>query len=272
MNAKNEQPEIQTLSETMPVFPNTQVIKEREESKVLEGALQELDMAPDYASTAYYVIPFRNYETGRTTNVEGPSSKAAMCLARRWGNCWNGARVAEQQEDRVVVQGIFHDAETNLTTMRSVSVSKFYLPKGTKVKTPLREDRLNIAIQAGMSKAVRNAILASLPTWLVDQYVKKAKGIAVTLLTTGKDKPTEKDLKARLEAMAKAFASQGVTAENLKVYMDNLGEVSGNELLEHMIGVFNALKDGQTSVDEVFAEKPKEKEPQPVNLKEVLGE
>ena len=63
----------------------------RNEVVVAEGALQELEIFPEYASKAFYSIPYKN-DKGGTTNVEGPSIKSAMALARRWGNCSNAGR------------------------------------------------------------------------------------------------------------------------------------------------------------------------------------
>jgi len=45
----------------------------RDEKKVLEDSLQELELVPEFACKAFYVIPFKNKSTGEVVNVEGPS-------------------------------------------------------------------------------------------------------------------------------------------------------------------------------------------------------
>ena len=58
-------------------------MKPRDEAKVYAGAVKELELAPQFAKTAWYSIPYKDGE--KTVFVEGPSITAAMALARRWG-------------------------------------------------------------------------------------------------------------------------------------------------------------------------------------------
>lgn len=73
----------------------------RNEKNVLGGALAELGLVPEFAKTAYYVIPYKD-ENGNPQPVEGPSVKASRSLARRWRNCATASRVVDDQEEAAV--------------------------------------------------------------------------------------------------------------------------------------------------------------------------
>jgi hypothetical protein len=227
------------------------VMKPRDEAVVYSGALKELELAPEFAKRAWYAIPYKDGD--KVVNVEGPSIKAAMALARRWGNCANGGRVVENLDDRIIVEGVFLDYETNLRTMRTVSVAKRFWSKKTNSVIPLRDDRLNMAIQSGMSKAIRNAILSSIPASLVDAYVAHAKKVAAAALK-GNVAPgaKPKTAKEQIEASIRWFVAQGAADKSVREYLDGLGMETDDDILTHIIGLGTAIRDGQTNIEEVF--------------------
>lgn len=239
----------------------------RKEKTVMDAALAELEFAPEFAEKAYYVIPFRD-TNGEKVEVKGPSVKASRALARRWGNCATASRVVSQEEDAFVVEGLFVDFETNVIFRRTQRVRKTYIPKETKIPKPLREDRLNMAIQAGMSKAERNATLDGLPPYLVESYYQKAMKIA-----GAKGKREGKTLVERWNAMYAFFERKGVTKARLDAYVkENLGGQGDDEQLGHLNGVGNALRDGQTTVEQVFGNLPEKKAGEgPVSASDLTG-
>lgn len=233
----------------------------RDEEKVREAALKELELYPQFAAKAYYVIPYKDGD--KTVNVEGPSIKAAMALGRRWGNSANGARIVGEDNNRIQLEGVFLDYETNFRTVRPISVSKQGWSKKFGKVIPLRDDRLNMAIQAGASKAVRNAILSALPVGLVEEYTATAKKVAASG-KTGKTAPVV-PLKERMEKMYAKFADIGAPKTHVDAYLAEHHELENDEMvLAHMIGIYNAIEDGQAKLEEVFAtlEKAAPAEPQ----------
>lgn len=255
--------EIQVLTEAREVTDVDFVAKvklakqfPRNMKRTLDNALAELDLDPALASKAYYSIPYKQWnpktQAEETVWVEGPSIKAAMSLAGHWGNCADGVRVVEQDEERIVVEGVFIDYERNRTTVRQQTVSRLRYDKKNAKMVPLREDRVAMAVQAGGSKAVRNCIINEIPAVIVERYISKAKALA-SGVTKGA-KLTAKDMKARLEKMAAAFSAFGVSEAQLAAYMKgNLGSLGSNEdKLAHMVGVYNSIKDGMTQAAEVF--------------------
>lgn len=241
----------------------------RDESQVLSGALNEIDLYPENAAKSYYVIPFKN--KGELTHVEGPSIRLAMALARRWGNCSNGARILSQDDERIVIEGAFVDWQTGFRTLRLWPVSRFWVDKNTQQQKPYREDALIRQINAGVSKAVRNAILSSLPPGLVEKTYQRCKDIV-----SGKVSPTgaKTTAGAMTDAYAKmhtAFASIGITKGTLELYVAEVvipylteqhpeKKPDKSDIVAHMRGIFTAIEDGQTKAEDVFGEYQKKME------------
>lgn len=224
----------------------------RDIQTVQKRATTELMVVPGLAARSYYSIPY-NQGKSNESRVEGPSIKAAMTLARAWKNCINGGRVSAEDKSNFYCEGMFLDLEDNMFSMRPIRVSKFYKPKGGQGLVPRDGDLLYNAVQAGISKAIRNAILATLPHWLVDQYFQAAKQLVL-------NPPKEmgkavKSIQERVmdgqQAIMKRF---GVTAPEMKEYLTNNADSIEDDaaLLVHLQGLFNSLKDGEYSVDKVF--------------------
>jgi hypothetical protein len=231
----------------------------RDISLVMKNASAELSIVPGLAARSYYSIPY-NQGKSNETRVEGPSIKAAMTLLRNWGNAIDGGRVSSEDKSNFYCEGMFFDLQTNRFSMRPIRVSKFYKPKGSQGLVPRDGDLLYNAVQAGISKAIRNVILANLPDWLVQQYFNAAKQIVL-------NPPKEmgkivKSIQERVmdgkNAIMKKF---GVTSEEMELYLtDNADSIEDDAaLLIHLQGLFNSLKDGEYSVDKVFRPNQKSK-------------
>lgn len=215
------------------------VQRPRKEKLVLERALAELDMVPALAERNFYAIPYEDRREGKTVIVTGPSIHAARSLARRWGNCGSKAVITGEDEDKVYLAGIFVDLETNVRFERPLTVSK-WLRKRNGDRYRLNDQRLVQAIQAGASKAERNAILAGLPDYLVQSYDLRAREIAA------------KDAKAGWSKLMEAFKPYGVTREALERHLGHPLEKVTDEEIVDLRGIYNAIKDGQTSASDVF--------------------
>ncbi len=230
----------------------------RKEPQVYEWAMDELRRRPDYAEDAYYSIPYKDKkgeEGKKITMVEGLTIKASMALARRWGNCANAARIADEREDRVICQGMMFDYETNMLTLRDYSVSKIFKQKGGG-EYRLDANRLNMAILSGQSKAVRNAILASLPTYLKDDYFALAKHIVLNPPTKeGKKVETsaERIEKAKSYFIKEFKATKDEMEKMITEWIaDSDGEINEDDILAKLIGLKNALKDGHITIDKAL--------------------
>jgi hypothetical protein len=217
----------------------------RNERKVLSGALEELEQYPDLAARYYYSIPYAEERgSDRKVEVKGPSVHAALSLARRWGNCVvRGFQVGED-EDKVYLSGVFLDMETNFRVERPHAVSKFIRRRDGKTQA-LREQRLIMAIQAGASKAMRNAILNGLPDGLVEAFYGRARSVAA------------REAKERWSKMLTAFREFGVSREMIEDHLGHpLEKVTENEVAD-LIGIYNALNDGQVQATDIFGKRTK---------------
>lgn len=230
------------------------VQRPRNPKKVLTDAILELGLAPEEAKSAYYSIPYREKQpdgSWRMVPVEGPSIDAAMVLARLWGNCNTTARLLSEDETGATVAGIFVDFQTNFRVERPMRVSKVVKRRSGGVYT-LDPQRWLAALQAGASKAQRNAVLKGVPAWLVSTYVAKAKAIAA-------GDPDSKADPKKVDGLLRAFARFNVDLPILEKHVGRpRGEWTGEDLAV-LIGIGNAVKDGQMTAAEAF-----ELEPAPV--------
>jgi len=235
----------------------------RDIEKVRADSFKELDIVPGLASRSYYSIPYGNKDGGKTM-VEGLSIRSAMTLARNWHNCFNDGRVVDEDKSNYYVNGIFFDLESNLTTIRQIKVSKFIKPRGGQGVVPLNADMMRNAIQAGVSKAVRNAILASLPDWLTQGYFERAKQLVINPPKTA-GKETE-SIQARVEKGKALIRKEFKVSEvELDTYLADNAELfeDDNALLVHLLGIFNGIKEGQTTVEAIFRPKMMEQPAMP---------
>jgi hypothetical protein len=224
------------------------VQRPRDESEVIKRAIRELEIAPENAKAAYYSIPYRERQQDgsyRVVKVEGGSIKAAMSLARRWGNCTVAARTMNEDDGGWDLEGVFVDFETNFRVCRPFRVSKFLKTKKAGV-VKLDSQRELMTLQAGASKAIRNATLAGLPDYLVSAYIAKAREIVGGKL----DQPASRET---IAAVLRAFAKIDVTQEQLERYSKLALDLwTGTEIAD-LRGLWNAIQDGQVTAEEAFA-------------------
>lgn len=224
------------------------VQRPRDEAVVIKKAVGELNLAPENAKAAYYSIPYRERQQDgsyKVVKVEGPSIKAAMSLARRWGNCTVASRIMNEDETGWDLEGVFVDFETNFRVSRPFRVSKVAKKRGggTYRLDPQRE---LMALQAGASKAIRNATLAGLPDYLVAAYNSRAREIVGGKLD-------QKATPETIAAVMRAFAGIDVKQEQLERYTKMAIDLwTGSEIAD-LRGLWNAIQDGQITADEAFA-------------------
>lgn len=230
----------------------------RNPARAVENALTELRTFPDFAERAYYSIPYKDNRTHKTIYVEGPGIKASTAMARAWGNNASGWRISEEREDRIIVEGFYFDYETNRLIMLPVEVSRSYRTYEGQIKR-LDVNRLHLAIQAGGSKARRNAELAGLPVAFVDLYFAESKRIAALPKKGQKEKSVQERIGDAKGKFAKKYAA---TSDEIdKLITDKVANVDGdiddNGILSFLIGVWNGLEDGQATVETVFGREVK---------------
>lgn len=219
----------------------------RDEKKVLKGAIEELHMVPEEAKRAYYSIPYKERQPDgsmKLVPVEGPSIKAAMALARRWGNCSVTARTLSEDAVGADLAGIFLDFETNFRVERPFRATRLMKKRNGGTWT-LNPQQWIAHLQATASKASRTATLNGLPAYLVAQYLKHARIIAA-------GDPDSKADPKKVAAVLRGFERYKVTQDMLEKYVDApIAEWMGDHLAT-LIGLGNAIADKQLTVEEAF--------------------
>ncbi len=174
--------------------------------------------------------------------------KASRAVARRWMNCAVASRIANETDDTIECEGIFADLETNVFLRRIVQVSKTYIESSTKIKRPLAGVHLTNAIQAGLSKAERNATLSGLPEYFKERIFEAAKKIAGS-----KDKGT-KTVEERFATLFAQFERLGADKKTVEFYIAAKypAGTDPDMILGGMRGIFNAIKAKETTISDVF--------------------
>ncbi len=176
--------------------------------------------------------------------IVGPSIRLAEIVASQWGNCRIAARPTDvdRNNKRVEAQGLFWDLQTNVGQM--VTVHRRIVGKNGQI---YNDDMILVTANAACSIARRNAIFAGVPKAIW----RKAYESAVAVI-----KGDIKTLSERKERAYQAFAAFGINREQL---FSLLG-IGGDEdvTMDHLpvlVGMHQALKNGESTVEEMFATK-----------------
>jgi len=237
----------------------------RDEQLILKQVLGELRASPAFASKAFYRIPRNQRQEDNSIKqiwIEGVAIGGAMAIARRWRNSANGARVVEEGPEKITIEGVLMDYESNVKFSRYVVVSRHYKPRNSKTTVPYPPDLLLTQIAAGMSKAVRNAVKHAVPDFIVLQYLTEAKrlaGIEGPRPKTNTDPaqqnrpPVQKPLAVRFKELLEAFAGHSITYDQLAQFVkkDADSDMSEEDYI-NLLGLLNAIEEGTVSKETVF--------------------
>lgn len=192
---------------------------------------------PTMAEKAFYSYP----RGGQT--VEGPTIRFAEELARCWGNIDYGIKELSQDDGKSELQAYAWDLETN-----AQSVQNFTNPHQREVgrkmvsltsQRDIYENNANMA-----TRRLRSRILAILPAWFVEDSIAECK----KTLAGKNDAP----LVDRIKKMVVSFAKLGVTQEQIERRLKRRVEsMTADDLVEY-IGIYNAIKGGESRASEWF--------------------
>lgn len=188
------------------------------------------------ASQCIYAVP----RGGKM--IRGPSIRFAELVRNAWGNCRDAARplFIDRLERAVEVEGIFHDLETNITTV-SRERRTIELKRGKKTVEP---DMIQLATKAGMSIARRNAILGGIPRPIWTEAYELVEDVI---------KGDIKTLGERRELATAHFFKLGVTPEKLfkALNVGGMADVGLDDLVT-MSGWRTALNTGDVILEDLF--------------------
>lgn len=202
---------------------------------------------PSMAAKAFYSFP----RGGQT--VEGPTIRFAEELARCWGNIDYGIKELSQDNGKSEMQAYAWDLETNAQSVQNFTNPHQREKTDKKTRQVVMEDLVSqrdiYENNANMAtRRLRSRILAILPAWFVEDAIAECKR------TIAGDNETP--LIDRVKKMVVQFAKYGVTQEQIERRLKRkIDTMNGDDFADY-IGIFNAIKSGESKVSEWFAAEP----------------
>ena len=192
---------------------------------------------PSMAAKAFYSFP----RGGQT--VEGPTIRFAEELARCWGNIDYGIKELSQDDGKSEMQAYAWDLETNAQSVQNFT-NPHQREQGKKMVTltsqrDIYENNANMA-----TRRLRSRILAILPSWFVEDAIEECK----KTLAGKNDLP----LVDRVKKMVVQFAKFGVTQEQIERRLKKKIEAMTAEDFVEYIGIYNAIKGGESKIADWF--------------------
>jgi hypothetical protein len=207
---------------------------------------------PTLAEAAMYAYP----KGGET--VTGPSIRLAEAIAQAWGNISFGVRELEKTDRETTYEAQAWDVEGNIRAYKTFSVPHTrYTKKGSYDLTDPRDIYEVGANQA--SRRVRACILALIPGDIVEDAVKECERTQENAMGA-----TDQALKN----VVAAFGALGVSPRQLET---RLGHNLQATIVAEILGlrkIYQAIKDGFTTVEETFPSP----EPEKKSAKDVAAE
>lgn len=171
--------------------------------------------------------------------IEGVSVRLAEIIAGAWGNLRVQSRIIGNDGRTITCQGVCHDLETNLAV--SVEVKRRITDKGGRT---FSDDMQVVTGNAGCAIAFRNAVLKVVPKAVTKKVIDEVKQVAL-----GKSM----DLETKRQNLMQYYQKIGVCQDTLLAYcgVKSIEEIDIEKVFE-LRGVANAIKEGSTTVQEIF--------------------
>lgn len=202
----------------------------------VDNAIATVTMDQATAATCNYAVP----RGGKV--ISGPSVHLAKVLAQCWGNMRIEAKVIGVEDKHITSQAVAFDLENNVAI--KVEVKRSIMTKTGR----MNDDMIVVTGNAGNSIALRNAILSVVPKAVVDKVYNSAKE-----LITGNVSDKTALIKKRTAVMSGFKDTYGVSEKEVLSAIGKaaLDHVTAEDLLV-LIGIGQAIKDGDTTVEEAF--------------------
>lgn len=208
--------------------------------KFKEEALALACLDDETAASCFYVLP----RGGRS--IEGPSARLAEIVANSWGNMRAESKVVDVGEKDVTARALAWDLEKNVAI--AIETKRRIIDKNGK---RYNEDMIVMTGNAACSIALRNAVFKVVPNALTKSILEEAKRVAVgDAETLGSKRAKALDILKKMGATEKQI-------------LETLGVKGPDDIsLEHLAtlrGLYTALKEGDTTVEEAFGVKAPER-------------
>lgn len=208
----------------------------RNVQRAINNSIAIITLDVETAKTCHYSVP----RGGKS--VSGPSVHLAKILAQNWGNMRVETKVVATDERHVTSQAVAFDLETNLAI--KVEVKRSIMGKFGR----FNDDMITVTGNAGNSIALRNAILAVIPKGVVDKCYNTAKA-----MITGDISDEAKLIARRKQVVDGLKDTYSITEKDILAAIGKqaVNHITADDIIT-LIGIGQAIKDGDTTVDEAF--------------------
>lgn len=211
-------------------------------TKSTNNAIAVVTLDKETAATCTYSVPRGGKQ------ITGPSVHLAKILAQVWGNLRVEAKVVDIGQRQITSQAVAFDLENNLAI--KVEVKRSIWGKYGR----FNDDMITVTGNAANAIALRNAVYAVIPRGVVD----KVYGAAMDTIT-GDISDETKFISRKKEVIDRLKDTYEVTEAEI---LSAIGKASVNHItkddLVTLIGIGQAIKDGDTNVDSAFRGKKEE--------------
>lgn len=196
--------------------------------------LQLATLTPDIAAECSYALP----RDGKV--IVGPSARFGEIVMSAWGNCRVSADITGEDDSFIYVAGMFYDCQRNVGIKAPVK-RRITNKRGERYG----DDMIITTTNAASSIALRNAILKGVPKAFWSDLWEASRAVV---------RGDAKTLTERREAAFNAFMQHGVVKERVLALLGKPGlpDVTIDDI-GTLAGFLTALKEGDTTVEELFA-------------------
>lgn len=209
----------------------------RDIRRSIDNSVVMATMNQETAQSCSYALP----RGGKP--ITGPSVHLAKIIVSNWGNMRTEAKVVQITDKQVISRGTCWDLETNVASVFEVRRSII-----GKNGQRFSDDMITVTGNAANSIAYRNAVFAVIPKAITDRVYYAAQKFI-----TGDLSDSDKLLKVRTGVLNNFKNNYGITEEEVvKMCGKQTVNQIGADEISMLMGTIQALKDGDTTVDELM--------------------
>lgn len=220
----------------------------RDEAAILKKISTQLSVYRDFAEEAIYSKPVgKDPQTGKMKYARGLSIRSAEALKAAFGYCKASVSVEPIGDDEVRITARFFDYQTCNVWEDQGILSKWYKTRDGQRRKHDDDRFFNVVVKAEASRRIREATLRSIDPGLRSELMRRAEEQVAAFLD---DKAVGK--------IVTQFNGIGVTKEMLETFLGKRLDAIDQEDRKNLLGVWNSIRDGETTAAEAFGDPDKE--------------
>jgi len=222
-------------------------------ARVKENAVAIITMDKATAEQCRYALP----RGGKT--LSGPSVHLARIIVQQYGNIRVDSRVKQITDKQIISEAVCFDLETNyavkVEVRRSIVQNESIWDNDSKksVRTGkmirMNDDMITVTGNASNSIAFRNAVFSVIPKGITDICYNTAME-----MITGDLSDESKLIKKRNDIVGKMKTAYNVTEDQIlkSIGLRSINQIKAEQIAD-LISIGQAIKDGDTTVEQAFA-------------------